>query len=277
MSAYDAIILDADGTLLNDQSEIRPAVRAALHRAMDVGVLVMLATGRSAHTGREVARRLGSPLPAIVFNGAGLYCTERDRMIDFRALDRALVASVIALSRREGFFWYASHAEGMAMSPPITSEDRELTRRLDGRVLHEDDELPPIDVVRMTVLSERHPDSASLFEPFREIVDVATTQTRHYPLSEVPAFRKSRRVVVDFEPHGGGKAEAIRFLEREHGLEASRIVAVGDAGNDLPMLREAGLSVAMENATEEVKAACHRTIGHHNSLTLVDLVEELFF
>jgi hydroxymethylpyrimidine pyrophosphatase-like HAD family hydrolase len=53
-------------------------------------------------------------------------------------------------------------------------------------------------------------------------------------------------------------------------------VAVGDADNDLPMLTAAGLSVAMRNSMPRVLGAAQRVIGHNNSDTIAELVEELF-
>jgi len=92
----------------------------------------------------------------------------------------------------------------------------------------------------------------------------------------IPAFRKSKLQALEFEPPSAGKREALLYLEREHGIPAERIVAVGDANNDLPMLEFAGLSVAMENATPEVKATSDRTIGDNDSHAIADLVTELF-
>ena len=51
------------------------------------------------------------------------------------------------------------------------------------------------------------------------------------------------------------KGEALCFLLRHLGLEASQVLAMGDGGSDLPLLQAAGIGVAMANATEGVKAA----------------------
>ena len=49
---------------------------------------------------------------------------------------------------------------------------------------------------------------------------------------------------------------ALRQMCEMYGVPLSQAMAIGDAENDLPMLRVAGYSVAMGNATDEVKAAC---------------------
>ena len=66
------------------------------------------------------------------------------------------------------------------------------------------------------------------------------------------------------------------MLSERHGIPASRVVAVGDADNDLPMLRVAGLGVAMGNGTDAVKQVARRVIGNNDGDALGALVEELF-
>ena len=51
------------------------------------------------------------------------------------------------------------------------------------------------------------------------------------------------------------KGEALRFLLRHLGLEASQVLAMGDGGSDLPLLQAAGIGVAMANAIPELRQA----------------------
>ena len=48
----------------------------------------------------------------------------------------------------------------------------------------------------------------------------------------------------------------MKILAKKFGIERSEIMAIGDSYNDLPMLKAAGISVAMGNSTEEVKNSC---------------------
>ena len=82
--------------------------------------------------------------------------------------------------------------------------------------------------------------------------------------------------MVDVQPPCRGKGEALRWLEQERGIPAERVVCVGDAGNDVPMLEGAGLGVAMENAFRSAREAADRIIGSNNTEAIAELVEELF-
>ncbi|MDP6740824.1 MAG: HAD hydrolase family protein, partial [Planctomycetota bacterium] len=61
-----------------------------------------------------------------------------------------------------------------------------------------------------------------------------------------------------------------------YGISPERVVAVGDARNDTPLIQAAGLGVAMENSMEELKPVADRVIGHHDTPAIAELVHELF-
>ncbi len=276
MPRYEAIILDADGTLLDNHSKLRDSIRRSLHGVMARGIKVMIATGRTARTSREILLELDTELPAIVFNGAGLYCPREDRLLESQMVDDALIAQVIARAHDLRVFWFASRADEVVMGEPVTSEQRELTRRQPRVRVYRNGEPAPESVLRISLASDVHETPAQLLELFKDLCALGLTRNRAFPLSEIPAFRTSKTQIVEFEPLGGGKHEALHYLKREFGIPPERIVAVGDAPNDLSMLEAAGLGVAMGNAGDEVKEAADRVIGHNESSALVDLVRELF-
>ncbi|HET8933938.1 MAG TPA: HAD hydrolase family protein, partial [Polyangiales bacterium] len=96
------------------------------------------------------------------------------------------------------------------------------------------------------------------------------------PLAALVGFRDSTAQVVDVQPACDGKAEALRVLAENYGIDAARVVAVGDAGNDVPILRAVGLGVAMGNAPPAVQAVAARVIGTNNSSALAELIETVF-
>lgn len=60
---------------------------------------------------------------------------------------------------------------------------------------------------------------------------------------------------TDICPSDGGKPAGMRRFMRKYGWDASQVMAFGDGGNDIDMLRFAGIGVAMGNGTDDTKAA----------------------
>lgn len=274
-ASYDALVLDIDGTLLDEQERIHPRTRAALGAARAAGVKVMLATGRSNGGARVVAQDLGLDVPAIVFNGAGVYCPIEDRLIETTTLPESMTAALLTYALRAGLLPVVASFNGQFSRPGRTPEETRVL--VDFRQLHliDEAELPRQGAIRVTLLSERHASSLALRQSVQQTA-LAPAYLTDFSLAALPRFRDSPMQVVDVQPHCAGKAEAFRVLSSRYGIAAARVVAVGDANNDLPMLSGAGLGVAMGNATVEAKRAAKRVIGHNDTDTLGALIEELF-
>lgn len=273
--AYDALVLDIDGTLLDDEEQLSPRTLTAIASARRTGVKVMLATGRSHDGVREIAHRLELDVPSVVLNGAAVYCRHEDRLIERFTLDPALVERLIGYAGSHSLLAVVASAAGQFARPPRPHELELLAGFSQLSVLAEQ-ELPRTDALRMTLFSLCHASSEALLTELRAVASSYVAYYTHFALAALAGFRDSRAQVVDVQPDCLGKAEALRLLERRHGIAAERVVAVGDAGNDLPMLGAAGLGVAMGNASDAVKQVANRVIGTNNSDALARLIETLF-
>ena len=80
---------------------------------------------------------------------------------------------------------------------------------------------------------------------------------------------------IEISPAGVTKWSAVERLARGWGIEDAEICAVGDDVNDIPMIRAAGLGVAMGNALPAVKAAAQRIAPTHDEDGLAEVVEWL--
>ena len=85
-----------------------------------------------------------------------------------------------------------------------------------------------------------------------------------------------RGFMCELAPAGVTKWSAVRRLASQWGIADGEICAVGDDVNDIPMIRSAGLGVAMGNAVPEVKAAADRIAPTHDNDGLVEVVAWLF-
>jgi HAD superfamily hydrolase (TIGR01484 family) len=81
-------------------------------------------------------------------------------------------------------------------------------------------------------------------------------------------------VLEVFDP-GVNKWQGILHVANAHGIDPAQIIAIGDDVNDIPMISQAGLGVAMGNAKDEVKAVAGRVIGRNDEDGLAVFLEEL--
>ncbi|MBL8235253.1 MAG: HAD-IIB family hydrolase, partial [Bryobacterales bacterium] len=81
---YRAILLDLDGTLLDEAGRVHPENARALRDLEARGGRVMIATGRSTASTIPIVDEIGLQTPAVTFNGAGLWCPVQRRMLEER-------------------------------------------------------------------------------------------------------------------------------------------------------------------------------------------------
>jgi hypothetical protein len=274
-SPYRALVLDLDGTLITDEGRIHPRSLGAL-RALDArGVRVMIATGRSELGVLSVLDELGFDTPAIVFNGAGLWCPREKRLLEERLLSDRVVERCFAYAERSGLLPVLQLAGAKFAPAPRDPHEAQALAGLEGLRHVAWEALPREYVIRATFFSGRHGDSATLA---REVEDsiACPLHVTHFPLNALATHRSSPLSVVDIQPPSRGKGEALRVLAERYGIRAEEVVAVGDADNDIPMLAGAGLGVAMENAMPSTRAVARRSIGGNNGDAIARLVEELW-
>ena len=274
--AFDAILLDLDGTLVDPGDRVHPRTLEALRAADAAGVTVMVATGRSETATIPVLETLGLEGPAVVFNGAGIWCPKTQRLIEERVLADLTVQRAVRFGVEHGHMVVTMCRGTKYVMEPLAEVQRMALHDMTGLTIVETPEqLAAEYAIRVTLFSNTHADSAAFAAEIEANIR-RPVYTTHFPLNWLPHHRNSELLVCDLHPPCRGKAEGLRFLHETRGIDAARVVAVGDASNDVPMFEAAGLAVAMGGAYAEAREAADRVIGGCETGAIGELVEELF-
>lgn len=274
MGGYDAALIDLDGTLVEGADGLLEENIAALRAAEARGKRVMIATGRSTISTRPVLDRLGLETPAIVFNGAGLWCPRRGRMLEERILSGRTLARALDFGAHHGLMTILMASELKWASPPTNAVEERALQGLKGLEIVSRDELASKEfIVRVTLFSATHDASERLMQEAEAHIR-QPVYTTHFPLSVLHSHRESPMSVIDIHAPCRGKAEGLRVLRDMHGIPPERVVAIGDATNDLPMFAAAGLALATEDGMEEARRAAHQVIGKGGSAAIARAIEE---
>jgi Cof subfamily protein (haloacid dehalogenase superfamily) len=274
MSGYDAVLIDLDGTLIEGAEGLRPENVAALRAAEARGKKVMIATGRSTASARPVLEQLELSTPAVVFNGAAVWCPKRTRLIEERILSSRTLERSLAFAAEHDLLTILMASERKWASPPRDPAEARALQGLRGLEVVPRELLAAQEfIVRVTMFSATHAASVALMEAAEAHIR-QPVYTTHFPLSVLHAHRESPMSVIDIHPPCRGKAEGMRVLRDLYGIEPERVVAIGDATNDLPMFAAAGLALATEDGMDEAKAAAHHIIGPGGSTAIARAIEQ---
>jgi hypothetical protein len=273
---YRLLAIDVDGTLMNSHNELTPATRAALKRAGEAGIRVVVATGRRYSHALPLVEPLGIDVPLVTASGAlvkdpaGHHTLYRARfepdllratvaIVDRCGYDPVLCADTFA----EGFDFY--HAAAEARTPGLAQYLSYNRGR--GRLWPALVENPPPGVFGGFVIGTHE-----------QMLQLEAVLQRELPgRLNTHVLRPPRYAgfFTEIAPAGVTKWSAVQRLAGQWGISESEICAVGDDVNDIPMLRAAGLGVAMGNALAAVKAAADRVAPSHDEDGLAAVVEWL--
>jgi hydroxymethylpyrimidine pyrophosphatase-like HAD family hydrolase len=271
------LVLDVDGTLTNSRHEVADSTCAAIARVAAAGIRVMLATGRRYRDALPVATRLNVETPLVTASGALV-----KRPSDHGTLHRAgfapgliegVLAEVVAAGH-EPILYTDSFAEGYDFHCRSLASARRggggLADYLDRNrelacVTPDLDRAPPVAAFAGFAMGERDPMrelQGRLEEAFPGRLSLHTIRSPRY-----------LHWMCEIAPAGVTKWTGATAVAREWGIAAHEICAVGDDVNDLPMIRGAGLGVAMGNAQPEVLAEADVVVGTHDGTGMADVAD----
>lgn len=240
------LFTDMDGTLLDSDKQVSPALRRLLKRMVEAGNRIVLSSGRTQSSIDRAIERIGLSFPHMLIistNGNAVYDCEAGRFLFNKTVPVHIAQGVIDLAHKHGLHIQAytdthvvcehNNAE-LAFYKKGTGMDFIISHDIMGTVGK-----PPCKLLAIS-LHDR-----SLMEPLRRdiLAQYGDVVTAMYSCNEyLEVFDKT-----------AGKGSAIRSVCDYLNIPVSNTVAVGDAENDISMLDAAGIGAAMANADPAVK------------------------
>lgn len=230
-----AVFFDIDGTLVSFQTHTVPqSARRAIAALRERGVKVFISTGRLLkHTSVVNDIEVDG---YITVNGS--YCiTSAGEVIFQRAMPREIVEQVIGLAEQYGFDLNVMTHENMY----VTSMG-ERVKKISSMI----NIIPEVADVRQVAATQ----------PVVQMCPYISEDLEREIMPLLPDCVGSRWIetFMDLNLKGVDKSLGIREVMKYYGMGISQAMAFGDGGNDIPMVRDAAVGVAMGNACEELKA-----------------------
>lgn len=262
---YRLVALDVDGTLLDSSHTLRPRVVDAVRAAQARGLIITLATGKLLASVQPILQRLDLPGPMITLNGAATLDAvtgEAQRFVPLREEDRQ---AVIRTVREIDPATLVSH-----FTVDSILVDRDHPRM---GIFAEYGEGPPVHVPDL--LADSLPPAAKI------LLSGAPEQLAALRVAVTPLLQNRVTITtttpdfLEFFDPAAGKGLALRALCETLGIPRAAVVAMGDGENDVPLFEEAGLAVAMANATEGTRAAAQRIAPSNDEDGVAVILDEL--
>jgi Cof subfamily protein (haloacid dehalogenase superfamily) len=242
MSRIALVVSDVDGTLVTRDKRLTDAARAAVQRLHDAGVAFTITSSRPPFGMTMLLKPLAVALPFGAFNGSsivgpGLEVVSR-HVIPPDAARRSL--DVLADCKVDAWLF---------------TDDQWLIANPDGDyVTHEAKTIQ----TKPTVVTDFGPVLSAACKIVGVSADAERLKrceaTMQAALGESAHAVRSQTYYLDVTPPGQDKGVFVRAIAARLAIATEAVATIGDMQNDVPMFKASGLSVAMGNATDEVKA-----------------------
>ncbi|MFV5691288.1 Cof-type HAD-IIB family hydrolase [Flavobacterium sp. LT1R49] len=257
---YKMLVLDMDDTLLTDDHIISNENREMLSKAQELGVYVILASGRPTPAMIAYAKELQLDNSYMIsYNGAVITDLKEDKIIFEQTLTQEQIHELYDYS--------------------LKSKTHIITY-LDGKIVSETDS-EYIDIEK-NITGLEHNKVVS----FKEEVKSAAIKCI---LLEEPSYLKevekdlratmphlsvcmSKPFFLEVAQNGIDKGASIKFLAERLNIHQSEIIAVGNAGNDLTMIEYAGLGVWVDNVDPELRDKGDVIVASNNDHGVAEVV-----
>ena len=247
-------ISDLDGTLLNSKAQLSDYTKSALNRMIAGGLNVSAATGRTPASVLKIVSGIEWTLPISMMNGVLLYDFDSSRYTRALTMDSKAASHALAVFKRckaDGLL-YRFVDDGLRTYYD-SSASESLRESIERRILRFDEVFIETDV-----LSADGPGDA-VYLTWHASFD--SVKSAYDMLSDIPgaALALTKDVynpgkwLLEVFDRRASKGNAVEYFKEAYGFE--RVVGFGDNLNDLPLFEACDISVAPENALDEVKAA----------------------
>lgn len=228
-------VFDLDGTLLNSAKEISASTLKVLKQIRQAGHDVAIATGRTYSMSKDIIKT--SQIDHyIVCNGSAAYLDHKQFYIN--PLDRTELNNLLDIA------WDKTHHLIYETPDQLKRHYQEIAPRVsDG----------------MASVKQPIPDADSEFYRTEDIVQlllfVNPSELKDHYLNQLKKlqFVRWHNQAVDVIPASGSKWETVKRLAQKLDISIEDVITFGDGNNDLEMLSEARVSVAMGNAGDKLK------------------------
>lgn len=269
MDRYDLIAFDMDGTLLTSKKHVSENTRAAVKKAAEAGKQVALATGRCIAELKDCGDELADIRYMVCESGALIYDSWKDQILHRETLPESLVEFVLQAMTDEDVMPYY-FVEGQAVTERRKLEQLEhylmgIYRPMMERIC--------VQVEDAAVNYRQHKPGLEKFNLF--CASATIRERMREKLQNLSAtFAYAETASLEISPLNVSKASGLARLSSILHIPMGHMIAVGDADNDEPMLRTAGLSVAMGNSLAHIKELCDIVVADNDHDGCAQVIEE---
>ena len=265
---YKLLVLDVDGTLLNNEKEISKRTLASLLKVQQMGIRIALASGRPTYGLMPLAKilELGNYGGFIVsYNGCQIINAQNGEILFERRINPEMLPHLEKKAHKNGFAIFTYHDDTLLTDSPDNEHIRTEAKLNNLKIIKEEDFSIAIDFApcKCMLVSDDEEALTGLEEHWKRRLN-----------GTLDVFR-SEPYFLEVVPCGIDKANTLGALLSHLNITREEVIAIGDGVCDVNMLQIAGLGVAMGHSQDSVKVCADYVTASNEEDGVAQAVEKM--
>ncbi len=266
---YKAIFIDIDGTLRNDQKDITERTISSIKNICSLGIYAILCTGRPRFYTEPISKMCGASQYMITFGGAEVYDYQKEKVIYSNPMNMESCLKLYELVQQNNvrIVMYLDKVRMVSSLEHFDGSEILLPPNINEFLLSN-------NVLQCIILG----DSINKMKSIRSLINnIENIKINNQSNCLNDGSIKTNGVIYyDVANHNTSKGNGIIELCKYLKIELDDTIGIGDDDNDLSMFEVVGHSVAMGNATNEIKKMVKEVISSNNEDGLAKYLEHLY-
>jgi Cof subfamily protein (haloacid dehalogenase superfamily) len=256
------VLADVDGTLVTEEKVLTKRAQAAVQHLREAGIRFAITSGRPPKGMAMLFDPLKLDTPISGFNG-GLVIKPDLSIIEQKTVPAEVAAKSVELIRAHGLdVWVYRGNDWLIAKADAPHVDREAwTVKFKPKIVA--DVAAQLDQVSKVVGVSDDLEAVQRCEAAAKAA-----------FGERATANRSQPYYLDVTNKDANKGAVVKFLSQHLGVPAAEIATIGDQPTDVPMFKLSGLSIAMGNAPDQVKALANVTTDSYNDEGFAKAMEQ---
>ncbi len=288
---YKLIAIDLDGTLLNSYGQISEKNRNALNKAKEHNAEIIIASGRTTDSVRNIANDIGAKGYIICGNGSLIYDLQKEEIIYDKFIDKKKALQIIEICEQNSIY-YNIYTENMVITKTLNNNvlfyyqenaskpDNKKTKiNIVQDIYKYVEELENQHILKITISDSNSIIFNGIIRKLRNIKDIDVLDVAH--MSRKIIKTGTEETVIEYyyteiTSKNVDKWYAIEYLMDKLNIQRQEVMAIGDNVNDKMMIENAGCGVAMGNSAPYIKESADIVVSNNNEDGVAEVIEQNF-
>ena len=276
---YKLVAIDLDGTLLNSYGQVSKKNKEILKEAQERGIEIVLASGRSTNSVKNIANEIGDCKYIICGNGSLIYDLQKEEIIYDKFIEKAKALQIIKICEQNSIY-YNVYTENMVIAKTLSNnvlfyhqenankpENKKTKINLVDNIYEYVEKLENENILKFTISDTSSIIFNSIIKKLREIKKIDVLDVAH--MSRKIIKSGTEEVLLEYyyteiTCEDVDKWNAIEWLADKLNIQKEEIMAIGDNVNDKLMIENAGMGIAMGNSAPYIKEIADKVVANNN-------------